>query len=257
LRGYDLGNLINGVANGGAGDGVIDSKDAIFSQLKVWQDGNGNGVSEANELKSLNDLNITAINVAALSLTPLNQIQAGNLVISSGTFTKSDNSTGTYANLDLSVNQTNSVSYTYTDSAGNVTGDYDLNLEVLSLPFIRGYGNVEALPIAASRNESLLNSLKELRDLTSAEFSTNYPESPITTDDNPADYSNYTNLKHLNSTLGTDITTLVENIIFQWTGTDNISPTALRGTFSAQKLAAMEAMRGEAFYSQITHSSLV
>ena len=153
---YDLNNAegANGIS-----DGKIDLSDAIFSQLRIWQDLNQNGISEASELKSLSDLSITSINVSPNSLTPSNQINNGNLVISEGSYLKSDGTTGTYANLDLAVNQSNSSSYAYTDSEGNVIGDYNLNLEVLSLPMIRGYGDVKALPIAASQDESLLNSL--------------------------------------------------------------------------------------------------
>ncbi|MBU6140974.1 MAG: hypothetical protein KGP29_05440 [Proteobacteria bacterium] len=114
LREYDLNS-----------DGVINSNDSVFSELRVWQDFNQNGLSEAGELKSLTDLGITAINVSEESLTPRNQISEGNLVISEGTYTQTttnpdgstSQSTRSYANLDLAVNQTNSSSYTYAQNA--------------------------------------------------------------------------------------------------------------------------------------------
>ena len=47
------------------GDGVIDSGDAAFGSLQVWQDLDHDGVSGAGELKSLADHGITGINLDA------------------------------------------------------------------------------------------------------------------------------------------------------------------------------------------------
>lgn len=50
-------------ANGGDGDGLITKKDTIFASLWLWQDTNHNGVSEASELRTMQDLGLKSIDL--------------------------------------------------------------------------------------------------------------------------------------------------------------------------------------------------
>jgi hypothetical protein len=51
-------------ANGGNANGKVESSDAIFTQLRLWQDSNHNGYSEPNELRTLPQLGLGAIDLS-------------------------------------------------------------------------------------------------------------------------------------------------------------------------------------------------
>jgi len=84
-------------------DGVVDAHDAGFSSLKVWVDGNADGISQSNELLSLESLGITKINLSADKTAVLDQ---GNFVGLSSSFETSDGVLHQVADVWLQTSQT-------------------------------------------------------------------------------------------------------------------------------------------------------
>ena len=46
------------------GDGLVNSSDALFDELKLWQDANENGVTDIGELVSLESAGISDLNTS-------------------------------------------------------------------------------------------------------------------------------------------------------------------------------------------------
>lgn len=66
-------------------DGAINVEDAVWSQLKVWVDGNHDGRTDAGELKGLQEHGISQIKLGQVE--SVGETRQGNQVISRGAFT--------------------------------------------------------------------------------------------------------------------------------------------------------------------------
>ena len=63
VNGFNALAVYDQPAQGGDSDGVLDSRDRIFSSLRLWRDANHNGVSEPGELRTLSALGLTSIDL--------------------------------------------------------------------------------------------------------------------------------------------------------------------------------------------------
>jgi len=70
----------------------LNAQDAAFGQLGVWVDKNGNGVTDAGELKSLTDMGINSL---SLNASKSDQNNNGNLIGLMGSYTTTDGQTHT------------------------------------------------------------------------------------------------------------------------------------------------------------------
>jgi len=138
------------------GNGVFDAYDALFEQVRVWQDKNQDGISQADELKTLTELGISAIHLESNST---NRADNGNRINATGTIDFTDGSTSTAANLELASNPF------YREFMDKL----QINKAAKALPEMRGSGAVRDLQEAASQSKELASLLKQYSSLQTRE----------------------------------------------------------------------------------------
>jgi hypothetical protein len=127
-------------------DGVIDRRDELYNQLKVWQDANQDGISQTNELKTLSEAGVKNIelNVFATNIN-LN----GNLLSEAGRYTDSAGDRELAADIQLTFD----ARITTIDTS--TIPNYTEHPESKTLPDLRGYGVVMDTSIAYNLNDTL------------------------------------------------------------------------------------------------------
>ena len=131
------------------GDHVIDQYDDAWSQLVVWKDANGDAVTQSGELHTLYSLGIVSFDLAGVVASTATI--SSNPISHTSTYRLSSGATGAVADAWFVHDNVNSA----------YAGDYTLDLAVLSLPTLRGFGELPSLHIAMSMNEDLLELVQD------------------------------------------------------------------------------------------------
>ena len=147
------------------GDGEISSEDAAFSELRVWRDINTDGLSQADELFSLEELDIVSINTQGVTV---NEDQGnGNLISKVTTFVKSDGSVGSSGSVSQVEQAAVDVDLATDPFFREFTDTVSLTEEISVLPDMKGSGAVRDLREAAQLNANLAAELDSYSNLSS------------------------------------------------------------------------------------------
>ena len=129
------------------GDGVIDANDAAFGELRLWQDRNQDGISQADELSTLADHNIVSLD---LNATPLGtETSTGHTLAAEAVFTRSDGTQGRAYDVLLDNSQL----------LTRYLGDTSTADWAAALPDVKGFGLFTDLSVAISRDMAVADRL--------------------------------------------------------------------------------------------------
>lgn len=125
---------------------LIDDKDAVFNQLEVWVDKNSDGTSQSSELHSLLSLGIKSIDLRAVQV---DQDRSGTKITHTSLVTFNDGKNAEIVAAWLPVDQL-LTSY-------HLPENFEITTAVVGIPFLKGYGNVTDLFVAATLDAELLS----------------------------------------------------------------------------------------------------
>lgn len=137
-------------------DGKITAADAAFGDLRVWVDADGDGVTDAGELKTLAELNITEI--SAISTSPDVASVRGNTVRADATVTFGDGTIRAIADVLLGANSADT----------RWLGDNTISTPAAALPALSGFGTVVDLRVQMTDDASLLAAVDDFAALSAS-----------------------------------------------------------------------------------------
>ena len=123
-------------------DGVIDALDAAFTELRVWQDANGDGRTDAGELLTLDEANVQSINLAYSNANTLDP--QGNTHKQLGSYTATDGQTRQATDVWLKTDPLYSIA----------TEQVEIPADIAALPIAKGYGTVRDLHQAMTMDDT-------------------------------------------------------------------------------------------------------
>jgi uncharacterized protein YaiE (UPF0345 family) len=223
------------------GDGVINALDAAYVDLKVWVDGDTDGVTDGGELRSLADLGIKSISLAHDGSQTQ---QNGNILQGASSFTTTDGQTHQIVDAWLQVDNTptidgsaagpvNAAGVSAVDSL-KLSGS-GLVLDLTNVTALQEVKGVESLDITGSGDNLVKLNLKSLLNMVNAS-------------DNAATAVNEAGMLVINGDAG-DAVQLEDDVNWQ-TVTTGVSGEALTAMYgSAYYFVATDT------YSQLTNGA--
>ena len=193
-------------------DGRIDAKDKVWQSLRLWRDDNRNGGSEVIEVSTMEEAKVDAI---GLKITRDRKEQDGNTILSRASIYM------TGADGKAAVRDMAAVFLVYDDMNTVDVRNHTIVVDAqsLMLPQLRGYGVLQDLTSAMSRDKTLLGLVRDLSMM---------PLATLVTD--PAGYEARMN-----------------TAIFRWVGADALDPASRGPNIDARRLRAIEKLTGEKF----------
>ena len=135
-------------------DGKIDRQDELFNRLQIWNDLNGDGTTQTNELQSLKDAGVKSID---LNYVDTNITLGGATLTEASKYTDAQNNKELVADVNLEYNPI----LTTVDTS--TIPDYTVDPDTLFLPQLRGYGLIMDSLIAYNTNDALKEKALELQ----------------------------------------------------------------------------------------------